>query len=199
MAYAMWGELALGLLSEEMNKRTQGAYGDYSNQMVGVANSYDPYIQTGQVNLSRLNDAYNHMMQNPTAKMDDISRHFSLSPYESNILSHTQNALNQNAANTGLLGSTSANEALQSELSGDVGKFQDHYVQEGLGQYDKALDGMNSLNMEGLNALENRNKWLQEASLGNVKQGIASDTSGNNMMGGIIGLLASKNGQGESV
>lgn len=176
--------LGLGLLMP--NER--GMYDDYANEIQNDAGAFDPYVNTGQFDFNRFSGAMNHLVDNPTHEIDAISKHFALSPYESQILSHTKDAMNQNSASTGLLGSTAANEALQGQMSGDVGKFQNDYVQQGLGQYDMGLKGLQSDAQMGMNALDSREKMLQEAALGRVQAGKANNQWLDNAIGSGIAL-----------
>lgn len=178
----------LGIAAGMMAPNTSGAYNDYANEMDGYSKSYDPYIDSGRLNMGRLNAAYGHMQNNPTAEMDEIAQHFTLSPAEQTILSHTKNMMNQNASSTGLLGSTAANSALQGKMSGDVGQFLGNYVQQGLGQYDKSLDGMSGMFNTGYNALNQQNQMEQEAALGRAKGSLANDQWNSNIIADGIGM-----------
>lgn len=177
--------LASGLLTPNM----RNSYADYANQLHGLANKYAPWVTLGMNN----NQSYSqHNMQdvnNPTGEMDAIASHWKSSPYQQNMMHGVSGMMNSNAAQTGMLGSMSANNHLQDNLTNMVNQYQNQYVNQGLGQYNHALYNQGMLGQQGLNALGSENALDQEGYLGSVQANNADAGWKTNLYGGIMGAL----------
>ena len=150
---------------------------EYADEMGQRAGSYNPWINNGLNNLRGFNSANDAMMKNPEAERNKLAQGFYTSPYQQQMMNGVKGQMNSNAANTGMLGSQSANLNLGNQLTNMQGRFQQNYVDQGMNQYNKAMMNKYLMSNQGLNALGKQNSMYQEGALGNV-QGAKADQEG---------------------
>ena len=182
----MGGLLGLGLGA--MGPNSSGAYDNYANQMFGLANKYNPWIDLGWQNQQAASQGAAYNASNPTGMMNQIASTWQTSPYQQNILNKTTGMMNANNANTGMLGSQSANYRLGNELNNMTGQFQQQYIDNGLNQYNRGLGMQQQLGAQGLGALGQQTNLMQEGYLGQVQGANANAQHYNGMMGDAMGM-----------
>ncbi len=165
------------------------AYDDYAHNMENRANTFNPWIKNGLNNLQGFNQANDANFNNPTAEQNKIAQGFYPSAYEQQLMKGVQGQMNANAANTGMLGSQSANLNLGNQLTNMMGRFQQNYVNQGMSQYNRALMNKYLMSNQGLNALGNQNSMYQEGELGKV-QGAKADQQGISNLLALAGMAA---------
>lgn len=164
-------------------------YNKYADQMAGQASKYDPFINTGK---DAMNEAFKQFMmgaQNPNQVYNNLASGFQNSPYQTSQLNSLSNMMNTNAANTGMLGSTSANNALADHLSQQQNQYYNDYLNRMFGIYNNSLSGLNNEGNMGLGALGNQIGVNQEGYLGRVQGGMADQDGFNKIAGWIMGKL----------
>ena len=115
------------------------ASSQYLNQIPGeLSQYYSPYISGGQFGLNTMQNqvapAYQNLMQNPTAVMNQIGSTYKASPgYQYNVNQDT-NAANQAAAAGGFVGSPAEQQSLASNISGMASQDYQNYMNQGLGK-----------------------------------------------------------------
>lgn len=168
---------------------TAGDYDQYANQTRRLAGGYNPYIhngtQAGQWMLPQLHqDA-----ANPNSQQDQWAQDFQLSPYQQNVLNSVSHHMQALGANSGMLGSGQLQKALQSQLSTDVGKFQNDYVNRAMQLHAMGLSGLGNVYQTGFGALNNKNQFLDAANQAQLQGNINRDTQGARNFGGLLGTL----------
>jgi hypothetical protein len=177
-----------------------GANGDpmsgFGNMEQMLSQQYSPWAQTG---LNANNFLYNQWMQNatnPDQLQNSIAKDFSMSPYQNNLLNTTTQRMDANAANTGMLGSPSSQNYLQSQLNNMTGQFQNDYVNRGLGIYNNGMQGMNALAGRGLDALNQETGLEEQSAIANMKAQQQDNMFWPNLLGTGLGLGAAAYGMG---
>jgi hypothetical protein len=180
------------------------AYNNYAQGMMNMGNNFNPYIQQGMNATNEANQNYQNflnaqqgLMSNPNALQDSIAKGFSMSPYQQSLLGTTTQAMNMNAANTGMIQSPVAQQALNSKLNTMTGQFLNDYVNRGMDTYMKGYGSFNDLaNMtnfdrtQGFGAMEDKQS-LEDQAQGAALQGSISQQQGlNNFMGDVTGGVA---------
>lgn len=150
------------------------AFGKYADSMANQANSYNPYMELAMKNLGLLDSEALDQYKNPWATQDAAAAHFQESPYQKYITAQTQHAMNSNAANTGVLGSTAANDSMSKNINSMTGQFMDNYINKALSQHNAAMGYQAGIGQMGLPALSAKNNMLQDAYLGRAKEGMTN-------------------------
>lgn len=145
------------------------AFDKYAKAMEAEKAKYNGYVNRGDQAGQSAYNAYQRDLANPNAIQDQISSGYSESPYAKYINDLATKRLNYNSANTGMLGSGTANRALMEELTKNIGQFQSEYVNRGLGVYGQALGGLNGMQEIGLRAGGAQDALAQEAAGGYLK------------------------------
>ncbi len=174
---------------------TQDAYNKYAQQMRDRAGqteqNYAPWIERGRQGMDTAYGEYQRNIDNPNSVQDQIAGGYYQSPYEKYLRDKTTEGINNNAANTGMLGSGAMNRALQEQLSGITGQFMNDYVNRGMNSYGVGLQGMGHLGDMGFQANQQMNDAvnnLYNQAAGGELQGARSASDARaKRMGGILG------------
>jgi hypothetical protein len=165
-----------------------GAFNDYAQFMGNAANRYNPWIDAG--NRARdMNEAqYARIINNPNAVQDQVAAGFSMSPYQKFMEDEMTRRMNNNAANTGMLGTSAANRSLMDDLLKMTGQFQDTYINRGMNTYNRGLQGNDFLSQLGMSGLNAQDNLLEQQAAAQLKGNIASQDANTGMWGDILGL-----------
>lgn len=174
----------------------QQAYSDYSHEIQGLSDTYQPFVDQGKQALREYYDASNANVQHPTDLINQIASTYQDSPYMTQSLnqslSQTQDMMNRNAATTGMLGSTSANKALQSSLMGQAAGYRQQsmqdYINQVLGTYRGGMGGLSEVGRTGLSALSGQ-AGLQEQAMAAEAKAQNTPSSSDSMWGDALGAL----------
>lgn len=184
------GDLGFSLLGDWLGNQ-RGAFSDYSDRLADLMHKFDFWSNQGSDANSALAQQYQKLFSNPAFMEDQLASQFQTSPYQKSILSNDTTLMNNNAANTGMLGSGAANKALGSYLNDQVGQFQNQYVTQGLGQYDQGLNVANNIANRGLQALTTGSQYGQESAAGKLQGDRAQDQMWQNMANDVGSSLGS--------
>lgn len=132
----MGGAGLLGGIGGAMTPNYQGAANTYQQQMQGLAQGYQPYERAGHAGYGMTGGLGAYQMMHPAAMQNKLAASFTNSPYQNQILSNTANQMSANAAQTGMLGSTAQQAALQNAMAGQENQFQQQYINRGMQQGD---------------------------------------------------------------
>lgn len=171
-----------------------GVFKQFADRMRKDAQSYQPWIDTGNKSRDTSFDQYQQLINNPNFLQDKVASGFTESPYQKYIQDLTQKRMNYNAANTGFQGSGAANRAMQDELSKMTGGFLDTYINRGMGSYGQGLSGLDALTKLGFNGLTNQNDMYEQAAAGELQGGLSrnahkayEDAHSNDWIGNLVG------------
>lgn len=167
-----------------------GAYGDAAAEFRDLAQSYKPYIKTGENSLYNLLGQYQGMLSNPNALQNKIASGWSMSPYAQYQTQELSKELNNNAAATGTLGSSYAAQAMASHLQPIVSADQNNYINRGMQTYGMGLSGESNLNNMGYNALNQQNGLESQGINASLQGSLSHDDAINKMFGQALGLGA---------
>ena len=132
---------------------------------MGISTSYDPWSQGGLSDFQTASRVAQMNAANPQHAVNQLSSSFQNSPYQQNLLNQTQQQLASNAAQTGMLGSQTANLQLANQMNDMTGQFQNQYINQGLGVMNQGLNTLSSsLSPQGLKALSSVNAYQQMAA-----------------------------------
>lgn len=172
---------------------------DYSDFMGGKADRYNPWVDAGNRARDMNEGQYSRLINNPNAVQDQVASGFQYSPYQKFMLGNTTNMMNYNAANTGMLGTTQANQSLMSDLLNMTGQYEDTYINRGMDSYNRGLQGNEFLQQQGMQGMGAQDNLYEQQGAARLKGDIAKQQSAyqnavqdqqdsNNMWGNIIGL-----------
>lgn len=170
----------------------KGAYGQYGDALSDLAKKYDPYVEAGTGALSGYGNLAQQLAQDPTKSIDQIMGHYSESPYQEQMQKNLARMMNYNAAQTGMLGSTTSQEQLQNALAGQENQFMQQYLQNALGLQSAGMGGLSDISHMGLSGLGGQTA-LGEQSAWEQALARMSPSSGEqhltNTLGGLLGFL----------
>lgn len=167
------------------------AFDRYGDEMRGIGRRFDPYINRGQQAGQRAFDQYDRLVDDTNSVQDQIASGFNLSRYQQFLLDQTANRMNQNAANTGFLGSGPAAAALSDRINTMTGQFMNDYVNRGIGLYDRGLGGFEGQNEMGYRALGDQAGFDQEAAGAGLQADRSRQAARANRFGGLAGFVGS--------
>ena len=107
----------------------------YNQQLSQLAQNLNPYIAAGQRGQQQAIALAQQQMQHPAALENQLATGFVASPYQQQMQRNLANMMNYNAANTGMLGSTAANAALQNQLANMQNQWMQQYIDRGTQMY----------------------------------------------------------------
>jgi hypothetical protein len=179
------------------------AFDQYGNDMRGIGQGYNPWINRGNQAGDLLWGQDQQEINDPNFIQNKIASGFYESPYQNNLQNLTQQRLNTNAANTGMLGSGAANSALQDQLLKQTGQFQNDFVNRGEQDYGRGMNSLGDLSQLGLKALGSQSDINSQAAAGNLK-GAQSRMAWPSKMwgtiaGGVGGLASQFGGWGKKI
>lgn len=164
------------------------AFNPYAQNMFGLAQSYNPYMNLGMQNMNAVSGEAQNMVNNPAAEQNMLASQYYASPYQQRLMQNTTNMLNANAANTGMLGSQAAQKNLGNNLMDMSGQFQQQYVDTGLNQFNKGMGYQMGLGNMGLQALQGRNELMGQGYGAQLQGARSQDQAMSNMFGDAMGI-----------
>lgn len=175
----------LGAASGLIAPNQQSGFGNYANTLNQLASEYNPYVNIGEKGLKGYAGISALNVLDPTLPENRMARSYTNSPYQQQILQNTTNMMNANAAQTGMMGSTAQQAALQNALAEQQNQFMQQYINRGTQQYNRGISGMYNLANLGFQGLGRKTGLQQEAALGQLR----SDQSMNPLQEGVEGGL----------
>lgn len=183
----MFGEILSGATGIAGGILGMNAGRDAKADMSRYAEAYNPYIQQGQDATNYLLGQSQQLTQNPNFLQDMISQGFYTSPYQNQMIGDTTQQMNMNAANSGMIQSPMAQQALNDRIGTMTGQFLNDYINRGMQSYGMGLNNYSNVSNMGFNALNQKNNLLA----GGTEIGANSTMGGiNAMMNGIGGMAA---------
>lgn len=164
-----FGDFLGGGVGENPYTSNKQAFDQYGQAMGKEKARFDPYFNRGNAAGDQNANAYSRDINNPNAIQDQISKGFSVSPFQQQLLDLATKRLNFNSANSGMMGSGAANRALMEELTKNIGQFQNQYIERGMGVYNRGLQGNDILGQYGLEAGKTQADLAQEEAGGYLK------------------------------
>ncbi len=150
------------MIGDLLTPNNRKAYNEYSQNLMNLSGTYNPWAKLGFNAFKTGTNLATQNTLNPAMLQNTLAQSFQMSPYQSNLENKTMDQMNVNAANTGMVGSQSANNTLASQLNRMTGQFENQYIDRGLNQYNQGLNSLltHSAPM-GFNALNNQNRLAQ--------------------------------------
>ena len=160
------------------------AYNKYKDELAGLAQSYNPYVQGGKQMFGDLMKQGQWMTSSPWALEDEMQKHYQQSPGFQYAQNQIQQRMNNQAAASGMLGSGAEQKSLQDALTGHLQQDMGQYVDRGINTYNQGLGTEGNLNNMGFNALGAQNQLMQ----GSYGAGLQGDISHRNAMSHMLGF-----------
>jgi len=180
----------LGLGAGATTPDYTGAANTYSDSMNQIAQGFQPYVNQGFMAKKGLGALGAMNMANPAGLENRLASSYQASPYQNQIMSNTANQMDANSAQTGMLGSTAQQAALQNQMAGLNNQFQQQYIDRGTQQYNQAYGGIQNLGMmmakQGYDASGTQGQLQQQGALAQL-QAANMPTEGQNMFTGALG------------
>jgi len=178
--------------------------------MNAIGQSFNPMIQRGYAADAMADQNYQNFLKqqqglinNPNALQDSITKGFSVSPYQQSLLDTTTKQMNMNAANTGMIQSPVAQQALNSKLNTMTGQFMNDYINRGMATYNQGLNGYSTLNnmlnldrTQGYGALQDKESAEGQQAGAQLQGDISQQNAYNNMFGDALSGLSGGLGGG---
>lgn len=165
----------------------------YLNQIPGMAqNAFNPYIQAGNRQLPGLEDQYSQLINDPGARMNQISSGYQQSPgYQFAVQQALQGSGNAAAAG-GMAGSPQHEQQNMTLANNLANQDYNQYLQNALGMYGQGLQGSQGLYNTGYNASNSladmlANVYGSQANLG-YAGGANQNAAKSGLWGGLFGL-----------
>jgi hypothetical protein len=148
---------------------------------------YQPYINAGQNALSSLMGQYGSLINDPSAKMNQMGSQYQASPgYQYNV-DQTTKAMNQAAAAGGMVGSPQEQQQLGQVVSGLANQDYYNYLNQAMGLYNTGLSGMGNINQMGYQASSGLAENLANSLMSQAGLAYAGTTAENQNTGGFWG------------
>lgn len=169
------------------------AYNKYANTIEGLGARYNPYIRGGAMAEKGLAGMGSYLMANPAGLENRLANSYNQSDYQTQMLRNLENEMNYNAAQTGMLGSTAENSALQKALADQQNQWMQQYINRGMQQFGQGYQGLQNIGTlaanQGFQGLGAQIGLGQEAALGRLKGDLAPSPFQNALMtAGGLGL-----------
>jgi hypothetical protein len=164
----------------------------YLNGIQGqMGQYYNPYIQMGNNAINPLMQQYSSLMNDPSAKMNQIGASFQQSPGYQFNMNQAMAGSNSAAAAGGMLG-TPQNQQQDATLAHNLSN-QDYsqYMDRGVGMYNQGLQGMNGMMQTGYNASNQMAQALANSMMSQAGMAYAGANNQNAANQGMLGNLAS--------
>lgn len=184
---------------EDAYRGYAGAMEDSAGRFEGDRGRYDSWVNNGITSRDQNRGEYNRSILNPNSVQDQVAAGYQESPYQRMLLDRTQKRMNYNAMQTGMGGSGAFNRALQDEMLGMSGQFQNQYIDRGMNTYNRALQGNDLWGQVGFQGLERQDalralaeQQRSEAAAANLKGDMAASDEeaqdSGSMWGSILGI-----------
>jgi len=179
----------LGSIMGQLNyKSPYSAASPYLEDIAGtITPYYQPYITSGQNALSSLMGQYGSLINDPSAKMNQMGSQYQASPgYQYNV-DQTTKAMNQAAAAGGMVGSPQEQQQLGQVVSGLANQDYYNYLNQAMGLYNTGLSGMGNINQMGYGASTGLADNLASALMSQAALAYAGTAAENQNTGGFWG------------
>lgn len=165
-----------------------GAYDDAGNAFNQQAARYNPWIDRANRASDFAFDQYQQNARNPTFQQDAIAKNWNMSPYQAAILDNVTRRMNMNAANSGMIASPIAQDALNKQINTQTGQFLNDYVTQGLGQYNQSLSGINQIGQSGAGLLGAQDNLISQGIGARLKGAQTQNNAFTRLLGTGLGL-----------
>ena len=163
----------LGAIAGAMSPDYSAAANTYQQQLQQLAQQYQPYERMGKIGYGMTGALGAAQMANPAGVQNRLAASYTNSPYQQSIMNQTAQQMDTNAAETGMLGSTAANAALQNDMAGMQNQFEQQYINRGMNQFDLGENQMNRLGMtlggQGYNAFNTGQELQAQGDLAQMQ------------------------------
>lgn len=177
---------------------SQGFY-DYANFMRNQGSRYNPWIDAGSAARDMNAAQYSRLINDPNAVQNQVAAGFQYSPYQKFMLDNMTSRMNYNAANTGMLGTTQANQSLMDDLLKMTGQFEDTYIDRGMNSYNRGLQGNEFLQQQAQQGMGAQDNLAEQEAAARLKgdtakqqaayeNAVMNQRNSNNMWGNILGI-----------
>ena len=164
------------------------AYSDFANNQRAQAGKYDQPINQGFDAWAQALDAYSKNLASPDALQNQLAANYTPSAYSQMQQKYMTQALNNNSAATGNLGSGYANYQLGSLVDDLALNGMNQYIDRGMTNYNNSLAGLNSGGAMGLNALNSQSGITTSANQADLQQEINNSQAFTKGLGGMLSL-----------
>ena len=186
----------LGALSGAFTPNYGKLGGQYADTLNQIASSFNPYVNQGFMAKKGLGMIDLAQMGDPTALQNRVAGSFEASPYQKQIMQNTRDQMNMNAAQTGMLGSTAQQSALQHQMADLNNQFQQQYIDRAMHHYDQANQNLQSLGMmmgqQGFQGSQAAAELQAQGALGRLEAGMMPgqwQSMFGDALGGMIGMM----------
>lgn len=159
-----------------------GAGDRYAAGQREIAGKFDPTVNSGNAARGILEKEYGRQINTPDFLENQLGASWSASPYARAQQRYVTEALNNNAAATGSLGSGYSARTMGQNLQDIFSADQNRYIDRGMGTYNQGIAGNQILTQQGIGALTSQADLLSGA---NKAQYDAAQANAN----GLTGLL----------
>jgi hypothetical protein len=166
------------------------AYSDYANNQRQQANKYNQPISQGFDAWSQALDAYSQNLKTPDQLQNDLAANYIPSAYTQTQQKYLTQALNNNSAATGNLGSGYANYQQGSMVDDLLLNGMNSYIDRGMSNYNNSLAGLNSGGAIGMNALNTQTGVMTDANQADLQQQINNSQATTNAITGLVNMGA---------
>lgn len=156
---------------------------DLANANRAVAGSYNPRIKAGENSLATLIAEYQKMRETPDFLQNQLSANWAPSQYAQTQMKWLTNAMNNNAAATGMLGSAYAANTMGQGLQDILSQDQNKYIDRGMDVYGTGINGEEGINDMGYSAMMNKNNILTGANQMDYNQRVANTGADTGLLG----------------
>jgi hypothetical protein len=193
----------LGLFGKNRNKNPADVANATLGQIPGQVNPYyQPYINTGTNELSRLTGEYQGLTDNPGDVYNQLGSGYKESPGYQFALQQALQAQTNQAAKGGMLGTPMDQQQSMEVASGMAAKDYENYINHILGLHSKGLEGEQGLQTQGYDATNKYADLLssvlgQQAAnsySGQAGKNQANNTNWSNLFGGMNSLFGNIGG-----
>lgn len=163
-------------------------YSDLADALRNIGNTYNPYITAGQNSLKDLIGRYSQMMNDPAFLENKLASEYKPSAYAQTQQRQTADALNNNAAALGTLGSSYAAQTYGQNMNDLLNRDMQNYIGQGEQMYGQGLAGEQGVNKLGYNALGQQNQFYSQGAQDDAQAAMSKQNAFNQMIGQGLGL-----------
>lgn len=178
----------MGGIVDLLTGNDSSAGSNYANQQRDVAAGFNPAVDAGNQARGALQGEYGKQINTPDFLENQLGSSWSASPYARAQERYVTQALNNNAAATGQLGSGYSARTMGQNLQDIFSADQNRYIDRGMNTYNQGISGDQQLTAEGLNALAQRAGVLTGANQTELAQNQANQTALTGLVGQGVGL-----------
>ncbi len=162
------------------NSDAQSKFAEQQRQLAGT---YNPIIDTGNQARGTLLDSFNKLNGTPDFLQNQLSANWKPSQYMQAQQKFLTQAMNNNAAATGQLGSSYSARQFGDTMQDILSKDQNIFIDRGVNAYNTSLNGLGGLNSQGYDALNQQNNIMTGANKAQMEQEQANSQALTQLMG----------------